>query len=346
MRWNCPHCGISLAVSDEKLDTSWSFSRCYKCAGFALVRRADSNLIKVDRAPAGEQVLLPEAHEEPTGNLSRIAANHLAHYTGDKPVIRPAQRRSISAGVPDPTLGKVPKPPIFPRANPIAALKKEFKAGLPEPLPEEPIRSRQKTLNAAIGLAGILAIASGIYLYVQGQALWESARESQTAESTVKGNPTAHANSNFGNASESAEVIQAPPLTGTNTAAIAPTSAGSANAASIAAVAVAAVPIATPPQRLAEVADHIHASSMAPVRDVAHKMTIEVLTNNAHIHSGPGMNYPIVGTASNQAKYTVEDRRDRWFKIILENHAATSHGASLSAKKTAWIRNDLVRAIH
>ena len=65
MRWSCPHCGVNLAVADDKLGSGWSFSRCYKCGGFALVRRSEVNLIKVDKAPAGENVLIPEASETP-----------------------------------------------------------------------------------------------------------------------------------------------------------------------------------------------------------------------------------------------------------------------------------------
>src|SRR3954465_11956560 len=84
MRWSCPHCGVNLAVADDKLGTGWSFSRCYKCAGFALVRRSDVNLIKVDRAPAGEQILLPEATEDPTALMSQNATNHLARYMSNK----------------------------------------------------------------------------------------------------------------------------------------------------------------------------------------------------------------------------------------------------------------------
>ncbi len=85
MRWDCPHCQMSLALSDEKLGTGWSFSRCFKCGGFALIRRSEMNLVKVDRAPAGENVLLPEAHEDQ--RFSQPIPPTL------KPVIKPTTRK-------------------------------------------------------------------------------------------------------------------------------------------------------------------------------------------------------------------------------------------------------------
>lgn len=185
MRWNCPHCGTNLAVSDEKMSAGWSFSRCYKCAGFALVRRSDVNLIKVDRAPAGETVLLPEARENPTDMLSQSATDHLARYVGAKaerakieaiqasaatalradakPTIRPAatNRRAVTASA-------------VPAATPHLSAGLGF--GLPEPLPENPTHTiGQRLIPAAIAMTGAFAIASGIYLYLQGQALWEKA---------------------------------------------------------------------------------------------------------------------------------------------------------------------------
>src|SRR4051812_36679463 len=65
MRWGCPHCGTQLAIPDDKLESTWSFSRCYKCNGFSLVKKSEINLIKVDRAPSGESILLPEGTETP-----------------------------------------------------------------------------------------------------------------------------------------------------------------------------------------------------------------------------------------------------------------------------------------
>lgn len=220
MRWNCPHCGTSLAVSDEKLGNGWAFSRCYKCAGFALVRKGDANLIKVDRAPAGEHVLLPEANEDATALLSRQASEHLAHYVEQnaqrakatdelsqarariekaamKPGIKSATRRSLSTSIAEPAQALVPVAasvmvpapapstqadrPSLAAAPPFVAPRAPASAGssfgLPTPLPDEPVRGvRGRLAPVAIALTGVFAIGTGIYLYVQGQAIWEKSR--------------------------------------------------------------------------------------------------------------------------------------------------------------------------
>lgn len=153
MRWNCPHCGTGLALNDDKISTGWSFSKCYKCAGHALIRKAGIQLIKVDKAPPGETLLLPEANE-PAQFSNQVAARTAA----PKPAV---QRPTNSTQQAD-----------------MAAVQKIF-GKIPEPLPELPSASNsliQKLLPAAIGLTGIAAISSGIYLYFQGQTLIERAR--------------------------------------------------------------------------------------------------------------------------------------------------------------------------
>lgn len=102
MRWNCPHCGIQLAVADDKLPTGWAFSRCFKCGGFGLIRRMEVNVIKVDKAPPGEKVLLPEASEEP--RISEIATQKIravqsAVQGAVAPMAVAAPRRAIPVAV-------------------------------------------------------------------------------------------------------------------------------------------------------------------------------------------------------------------------------------------------------
>ncbi len=115
MRWNCPHCGTALAVSDDKLTTSWSFSKCFQCGGYALVRRSDLNMIRIDQVPQGQAVIQSQAAAPkiPTSSLplmNRAATDHLQQAyarigaavnaatdsvsSDDKPVIRPAARRT------------------------------------------------------------------------------------------------------------------------------------------------------------------------------------------------------------------------------------------------------------
>lgn len=156
MRWNCPHCGVNLGLADDKMTTSWSFSRCYQCGGYALVRKAEVNIIKVDRVPAGEKVLLPESSENPL--LSETATRNLNRYTQtnasstqsssqlsgaqeaaaqlsaamssqarkEKPVVKPATRRNTASGMINP-LHAASAAAAMPsaqndQANPLAAM--------------------------------------------------------------------------------------------------------------------------------------------------------------------------------------------------------------------------------
>ncbi len=168
MRWNCPHCSVVLAISDEKLNSGWSFSRCYKCGGFALVRKSDVNLIKVDRAPQDENVLLPESSEEPL--LSQTATQNLIKHTEKttlpqspfKPIVKPGTRGSKTT----------------PENNSSNFL------DFPEPLPEKPQRElSRRLLKLGIGMALVASISSGTYLYIQSNELWNKARAVAVSES-------------------------------------------------------------------------------------------------------------------------------------------------------------------
>jgi hypothetical protein len=338
MRWNCPHCGTNLAIADEKVGNGWSFSRCYKCAGFSLVRRSDVTLIKVDRAPEGEQVLLPEAHENPMMMLSENATRNLQRYAGagsetgagpnkatptvrvktsnpsgasagPRPVIRTASPRGGRpvaqqqarqaqgpAFPPRPervTTTQIIQPlrgsalgDVLPQSRPSSA-----GFGLPEPLPDEPERTLgQRLVPMGIGLAGMLTIGSGIYLYVQGQALFEKAR-TQARESSA---PAPAAPGRFSAAGSENESI---PLPGREV--VIPPARATAAAARISAeevpapaptnapqleppIAVPVVPVAATQQARSPgkanlaagrgaVVDQVRSRAMAPLRPKAHK---------------------------------------------------------------------------
>src|SRR5689334_19794241 len=106
MQWSCPHCGVALAVPHDTLGTGWSFSQCYRCGGYALVRKTEINIIKVDKAPPGEKVILPEASEDPSNRLmSQEATQKFVKHTAsgktrsDK-VSAPAQAQRSTPTVP------------------------------------------------------------------------------------------------------------------------------------------------------------------------------------------------------------------------------------------------------
>lgn len=242
MRWNCPHCGTNLAVADEKVGSGWSFSRCYKCAGYGLVRRSDVTLIKVDRAPEGEPVLLPEAHENATSMLSQTATRNLNRYTGAHSATA-TPTINVTGGPASPA-----KPSVrtaTPRGATPQPRSSTQNLGLPEPLPNIPRQKvGQRLAPMAIGLAGILTIGSGIYLYVQGQALFEKAR-TQAKETRTPAAPETLSSTDA--SLDNPEIITAP---GAPSAPKVTSLAGSADAPSSVMV------------------DEVHARAMAPARDL------------------------------------------------------------------------------
>ena len=317
MRWSCPHCGINLAVADEKLGSGWSFSRCYKCAGFALVRKSEVNLIKVDKAPIGENILLPEATETSIPMMSREATDNLEKFisrgetasAANKPSIKPAQKK-IPVTAP-----KIPNAPNV--------LNSAIQGNLPKPLPEIPVKTRYRMLPAAIGITGTLAIASGIYLYIQGQSLWQKAhQEVRHAQATAE---------------KSAPVRQV--------ASIENNSPNTASAPILAAQTTGIGEIVT---------DQVRQSAMAPARpstanptltsndadsdlpEVPAEFTVRIRNANGKLRSGPGMQFPVLRIADTNIEYTVTEWRDRWFKIAPK-------GAENPDQLSAWIRNDLVQ---
>lgn len=312
MRWNCPHCGVNLAVSDDKLGTGWSFSRCYKCGGFALIRRAEVNLVKVDRAPAGEHIVLPEASEEPYAMLSEEASENLNRIRRES-AIRAAARAAVA--VP-------PLPAQAPAMNPAAL------SALPNPLPERPARMSifQRILPTAISFAAITTVTSGIYLYLQGQALWEKTRTAppQPAEqvSAPQAAPQIRPVALRAESSDHVRQNAMAPVREESPAEDAATEAGSPEAPAPAPAAAPAASEPTETQRPSAV------------------LVVQPRGKNADLHTGPGSLYPLIGMADPKLPLNVTDWSDRWFKVELPAKSGQKDG-----QKFGWIRTDLVQVV-
>ncbi len=305
MQWSCPHCGIILAVANDVLGTGWSFSRCYKCGGFALIRRAEVNIIKVDKAPPGEKIILPEASNDPTINLMNEEATKKAAQYIQKP-IGPAGPAPVSTS---PAPVHIMGPPPFLHSPQHFTTMDISRATLPEPLPE--ISGPQKKSGAlpfGISAATVLMVVSGAYLYIQGQALWTKTRELATKATFLS--------------------IPATPGTPENLSVI----------ASIA-----------PPTSMT---DQVQISAMAPekpIESMTPKTTpvkpllmVQIRSEQANLHSGPGLQFPIVGIAIPSSRYQVAEWNNRWFKILIQKPKDLS---GKSEQGTGWIRNDLVQVI-
>lgn len=117
MRWNCPHCGTALAVSDEKLGAHWSFSRCYQCAGFSLIRSASLNLIKIDEPPTANHFHQSEPADSiiNKSNASQVAESSIQQLTTAQNALAPA--RSNRTNTPSQESGYKLQPRLHPSQN-------------------------------------------------------------------------------------------------------------------------------------------------------------------------------------------------------------------------------------
>ncbi|HAR43928.1 MAG TPA: hypothetical protein DCS07_15050 [Bdellovibrionales bacterium] len=311
MRWSCPHCGVNLAVSDEKLGSGWSFSRCYKCGGFALVRKSEVNLIKVDKAPVGENILLPEANESPV--LSRDAAKNLAEIVSNvKPAGIPAE--------PPPAANSSVAPPV-----PKFLTQNQETTSSSHSMLNHVVsaRTQYRILPMAIGLTGFMAVASGVYLYIQGEAIW---KKIQAPRGVARNTPAEIVKPIIEPGSPpiiTAAVTSLPLVTDQlRQSAMAPARPVDSNAKAV--------------QEALDSADELEDESSSAA--VENNLTVRVRAANTKLRSGPGVSYSIRGYANPTTEFTVLDWRDRWFKVGPRS-AANSH------ENSAWIRNDLVEII-
>jgi len=320
MRWSCPHCGVNLAVSDEKLGSGWSFSRCYKCGGFALVRKSEVNLIKVDKAPVGENVLLPEANEVPV--LSRDAAKNLANIINNpKPTVLPntqthASSESDSKAVPK-FLTENTEAPTFATKGPnhVVSAKPQY-----------------RFLPMAIGLTGMITIASGVYLYLQGEAIWNQIRAPQ--QKVVTRTPV-----EVPTQQETAPTSVEPATPGIITANMAPLLTDQLRQSAMAPTrsdADANTKAVKEALNSANTTESLENEETASAND--NNLIVRVRAANTKLRSGPGLTYSIRGYANPTVEYSVLEWRERWFRV-------SPKSAEDVNQSSAWVRNDLVEIV-
>jgi hypothetical protein len=324
MQWSCPHCGVTLAVPFDTLGTGWSFSRCYKCGGFALIRRAEVNIIKVDKAPPGERVILPEAGTDlGAGLLNEEAAQKFAKHTSrskaDKPTIKPA--KSLTPPPPPQNLQK------FDELEHLSFGESDSDKTPPEQSSVQELR--KKTLPFGIVMAGLFAIASGIYLYNQGQSAYQKVKTS-ASDSHI---PTEQKISSISREPSSSENSANPQIANAPIERPLSDRALAVKEEKLVAVQKLARPVIT---------DQVQESAMAPVKSTmsvmpaaSATMLVQTRLKRVSLHGGPGMQFPVTGIANPDIRYVVADWKDRWFKIALNSAGALSD--------VGWIRNDLVQ---
>jgi hypothetical protein len=309
MRWSCPHCGTNLGVTDERLGTGWSFSRCFKCAGYALIRRAEVNVIKVHGAPSGERVLSTEVHEQTLMSQKTIDAL-IDAPAGASQAGKPSWiAQNASFATPPPLMATPRIPESLPELSETAKL--NFI------LPKISVAVKSRLLPAAIVIAGVTTVSSGLYFYLQGRELLNRASAPAQSARPVQ------------NTIQPATVIQQP-----QPAAHAP---GVNRDRAVEAAA-------------ASISDQLRERAMAPTREpqltdaapTITNMLVQTAISNAKVRSGPGIEHELVGIADPETRYVITAWQDRWFKIQPKANAAA---AVAPPQIEGWIRNDLVRII-
>jgi|GEM_PF-4779762 len=193
MRWNCPHCTTALAITDEKLGAGWTFTRCYKCGGFGLVRRSEVAHIKIDAGPMAEKIVDPLSPRSEL--LSEKALQNLA-----RPVTLPSLRVRAKTAAPPATL---PPAASFPGTLPdslvdsIAGLGEDSETATAGSSAQDSIEARAprtvSPLAASILILVAISFGSGIYLYTQGRSLMRQINRPQTASNPVEAPATTDA---------------------------------------------------------------------------------------------------------------------------------------------------------
>lgn len=353
MRWNCPHCGTALDVNDDKLGSGWSFSRCYRCSGHALIRRAEVNVIKVNGAPTGEQVLLPDS---PPAKSNESLLREQFHKTA---------RNILNQPRPTPATGSAIRPPAGPPAAlPVAAAATDPRSNppsysnppidVPDPLPERPLKRSmaQKVVPVGIAVAGTLAVSSAIYLYIEGQTLWQKAR----ASAVMGSNETVTQAATRATATAAAVAAAANPALATSSSlsATAEASMPPAPASTAPTTALQLENSQQPAAPQAELDTEAESDNEAEAQQVTTEsaraassgsLLIRVLRPRTEIHSGPSSTYPTIALANPTARFLVSKWNKRWFKV--EAYSATNNRALaeiVPGHKTGWVRNDLVEA--
>lgn len=278
MRWSCPHCGVMLAVAEHVLGTGWSFSRCFKCGGFALVRRAEINVIKVDKAPPGERVILPEASaDSSTGLPSEKVVKTVEKYSAPK-IQKPTQSTSS---------------PLLSNQNSLTQLQSIdiSSAILPEPLPEiRGERKSSKAIPAGIFTTALLVLVSGAYFYLQGQKLWRKLKENSAK-------PEIFAQTEQHNLAPPLPVVPHNDLSAVEKSLTTTLNQNSQEIAD-----------ELKKSAMAPIRAEDKANSTLP-------LSVEIISPTAHLRAGPGLLFPITSSVAQKSQFQVLDWTNRWFKV-------------------------------
>jgi hypothetical protein len=186
MQWKCPHCQVDLFVPDEKLGSGWSFSKCYQCTEYSLVRKLENGIIKINQK-AKNSSHVASVQNEPTPSEVMSSYETVVRQLKFPPIPKEIRRADRPSNTNHSKVAPVP-------SIPVSTTKLNF-----EPLPEPnkltnkiPLLQFPKmslfVLFAVVGSASI-AVYSGFKLYNQIQIAWNKTQKSISMREALDSTP-------------------------------------------------------------------------------------------------------------------------------------------------------------
>ncbi len=372
MRWNCPHCKADLSLSDALLTGGWSISRCSSCQGHALMKAAEVSLIKLDRVPENEPILLAEpAAGVPLRPIVRQAAPRAKAPEPLPPTVPLAQIAPKPLAIPAAAFTTAPRqittavesspwsPPSLKRNIALPSRPASFS---PPPAPPKAVlmalaaaREQERAATAIIKSPAKIELKP----VIQPRELTPSdelaflSDTNDVVDPTLITEPTsstpalkrsrylpAFASLLFGLSLLGAHSFFTRALRSAEIAQAPARTAVQPGGTISAPILIAREDSApVPPAAILPVIDQVHLAAMLPVREPviapARAILIETITDKVYLRSGPSQKFRRLGFARNDFRYSVTGRSEEWLKVEIPGQPGPS----------AWIHRDFVRAV-
>jgi hypothetical protein len=186
-----------------------------------------------------------------------------------------------------------------------------------------------------MGVASLVAIISGIYLYSAGRHMFDRNRgerqanrgSSRQVSSVASDEDGSHVTPAVATGNRISDEVHGQAMAPTREVLAVPGTQSQPQAQPPALPQI-------PPQALAQ-ASPARPATANPIGN--RQMRVQARGIETKLRSGPGAEYPVIGTTS-RGRFLVMDWNDHWFKVVPE-------GVTTAQAKPMWIRNDMVQVI-
>lgn len=293
----------------------------------------------------GERVILPEAalsssSGQTVGLFSEAATQKLSSHLKasakpEKPVIRQANSGQHATT----------KSPDLIEIHGSTKENVGIYPDLPDPLPDltQAQPPARRMIRLGLGVASTASLISGIILLMQSQTILHrtgndsekitatAAPAEETSMITDRVEQTAKAPTNRVPAQPPQTTPPATTPPATTRVAVAPVAA-TTPASSATSVTASATAPGTAPITTTSSADHEARKEVMQT-----PITLQIRVRGANLHTGPGIGFPVIGSAMIGSRFQASEWSDRWFKVMYQKTSSTTD--------VAWIRNDLVQVV-